>query len=56
MDGTLEKATALASQLRKRPREPFIPDSPYPGDLADEAALMKWVAASLPLQRAPRVR
>lgn len=28
-------------------REPFLPDQPYPGNMADERALMKWVAATL---------
>jgi hypothetical protein len=28
-------------------REPFMPDLPYPGNMADEPALMKWVADTL---------
>lgn len=28
-------------------REPFVPDLPYPGNLADDAALSKWVASTL---------
>jgi hypothetical protein len=28
-------------------REPFVPDLPYSGNMADEPALMKWVAATL---------
>jgi hypothetical protein len=28
-------------------REPFVPDLPYAGNMADEPALMKWVAATL---------
>lgn len=31
-------------------REPFVPALPYPGNLADEPALMKWVAATLAQQ------
>ena len=27
-------------------REPFVPDLPYSGNMADEPALMKWVAAT----------
>lgn len=53
--GTIRLPSAIYSTLQA-PREPFIPDLPYPGDLADEAALMKWVAASLQSQRAPRGR
>jgi hypothetical protein len=28
-------------------REPFVPGVPYPGNLADEPALMAWVATTL---------
>lgn len=28
-------------------REPFLPDLPYPGNLADEPVLIKWVASTL---------
>lgn len=28
-------------------REPFVPDVPYPGNIADETALRPWVAATL---------
>jgi hypothetical protein len=28
-------------------REPFLPTIPYPGNMADDAALMQWVAARL---------
>lgn len=51
--GSIRLPSAIYSALQA-PREPCIPDLPYPGDLADEAALMKWVAASLLLQRAPK--
>ena len=28
-------------------REPFVPDFPYTGDMADDAAVMKWVSSKL---------
>jgi hypothetical protein len=28
-------------------REPFVPDLPYPGNMADDPVLMKWVEDNL---------
>jgi hypothetical protein len=50
--GAISLPSAIYSSLQA-PREPFVPDLFYPGDMADEPALMQWVAASLRTQRAP---
>jgi len=44
--GTLRLPTAIYSAFQAT-REPFVPDLPYAGNLADDAALMQWVAARL---------
>jgi hypothetical protein len=41
---TLPSAIYTAFQAT---REPFMPDLSYPGNMADEPALMRWVAATL---------
>lgn len=50
--GTISLPSAIYSAVQA-PREPFVPDLPYAGDMADEPALMRWVAASLLKLRAP---
>lgn len=44
--GTIQLAAAIYTSFQA-PREPFVPDLRYPGNLADEPALMRWVAATL---------
>lgn len=44
--GALGIASALYDS-RQATREPFVPDLAYPGNMADDAALTKWVAATL---------
>lgn len=41
---TIPAAIYMAFQAT---REPFVPDLPYAGNMADEPALMNWVAATL---------
>ena len=45
-NGVLAIASALYDS-RQATREPFVPDLAYRGNLADDAALTKWVAATL---------
>ena len=44
--GTLRVPTAWFKTAQAT-REPFVPDIPYPGNMADDAALMAWVNATL---------
>ncbi|HEU4374423.1 MAG TPA: hypothetical protein VFS02_13080 [Telluria sp.] len=52
--GAISLPSAIYAALQAT-REPFIPDLPYPGNIADESALMKWVAATLAKPK-PRAR
>ena len=45
-NGSIRLPSAIYTTAQA-PREPFVPDLPYAGNLADDAALMKWVAARL---------
>lgn len=45
-NGVLAIASALYDS-RQATREPFVPDLPYQGNLADDAALTTWVAKTL---------
>lgn len=44
--GTLSIPTALFKSSQPT-RAPFVPDMPYAGNMADDAALQRWVAATL---------
>jgi hypothetical protein len=45
-NGKLHLPSAIYTAFQAT-REPFVPDLPYPGNMADEPALMKWVADTL---------
>lgn len=45
-NGTIQLPSAIYTAFQAT-REPFVPGVPYAGNIADDAALMHWVAARL---------